>query len=205
VQRVKSSVIKSIGYDEDRQVVEVELMESGSKYQYFDVSFRRIPNNRSRFIGGYYSLTFKINKFPIIKKCLRIIYCFSIRLTISVCKKYKICLKSRFKGNIFFLLHQVSLDKTIQFPVHDWLYIPHSLQSVLWSLIILYDKDIASYLPLLYHFFFLAGIVGILNFFHVYTHFFFMQSVLQHFHCFFPVLTSGSCLGWHSTIPEVVC
>ncbi len=36
---VESSAIKSIGYNEDKQLLEVEMLESGRIYKYFDVPF----------------------------------------------------------------------------------------------------------------------------------------------------------------------
>lgn len=36
-QPVKSSVIRSVGYDEREQILEVEFERSGEVYQYFDV------------------------------------------------------------------------------------------------------------------------------------------------------------------------
>lgn len=58
--RVKSSAIKSVGYDEDKQVVEVELMETGALYKYFDVSLEEyLLLIEADSIGGYYNTIFK--------------------------------------------------------------------------------------------------------------------------------------------------
>lgn len=62
--RVKSSAIRSVGYDEDKQVVEVELMETGRIYKYFDVSLEEyLSLIEANSIGGYYNTIFK-DKFP---------------------------------------------------------------------------------------------------------------------------------------------
>ncbi len=60
-EQVRSSAIKSIGYDEDKQVVEVELLETGKIYQYFDVPLEDyLALIEAKSIGAYYNKVFKL-------------------------------------------------------------------------------------------------------------------------------------------------
>lgn len=59
-KRVKSSAIKSIGYDEDKQVVEIEILKTGRVYKYFDVPLEEyLLLTEADSIGRYYNTTFK--------------------------------------------------------------------------------------------------------------------------------------------------
>lgn len=57
---VKSSAIKSIGYDEDKQVVEVEILETEKIYKYFKVPLEDyLALIEAKSIGKYYNKVFK--------------------------------------------------------------------------------------------------------------------------------------------------
>ena len=57
---VNSSAIRSMGYNEEEEIVEVEIRQTGKVYDYFHVpleeylKFREAPS-----IGGYYNIVFK--------------------------------------------------------------------------------------------------------------------------------------------------
>ncbi len=54
---VESSAIKSIGYNEDKQILEVEMLESGRIYKYFDVPLEEyLDFMDAPSYGKFYSL-----------------------------------------------------------------------------------------------------------------------------------------------------
>ena len=58
---VDSSAIKSIGYDEDKEVVEVEIRETGKIYKYYDVPLEDyLALIEADSIGSYYNKVFKL-------------------------------------------------------------------------------------------------------------------------------------------------
>jgi len=59
-----SDAIKSIGYDEEKQIVEVEIKKTGRVYRYFNVPLQDyLALIEAETIGGYYNKVFK-DKFP---------------------------------------------------------------------------------------------------------------------------------------------
>lgn len=64
---VDSSVISSIGYDENKHVLEVKFISSGELYQYFDVPKKEykklIQLSKNHYsVGAYFNSEFK-NKY----------------------------------------------------------------------------------------------------------------------------------------------
>lgn len=61
---VKSSALKSIGYDEERHVLEVEILETSEVYQYKNVPLDEyITFLEQPSLGTYYNQIFK-PKYP---------------------------------------------------------------------------------------------------------------------------------------------
>jgi hypothetical protein len=61
---VESSAIKSIGYNEDKQILEVEMLETGRIYKYYNVPIEEyLDFMDATSLGKYYNEIFKI-KFP---------------------------------------------------------------------------------------------------------------------------------------------
>ena len=57
---VDSSAIKSIGYDEDKEVVEVEIRETEKIYKYYNVPLEDyLALIEADSIGNYYNKVFK--------------------------------------------------------------------------------------------------------------------------------------------------
>ncbi len=57
---VESSAIKSIGYNEDKQILEVQILETGRIYKYFDVPLEEyIDLLDAKSLGEYYNRVIK--------------------------------------------------------------------------------------------------------------------------------------------------
>lgn len=58
-EKVESSVLKSVGYDKDKKVLETELMNS-NVYEYYKVPFSAYTNlMKATFLGEYYNTHIK--------------------------------------------------------------------------------------------------------------------------------------------------
>ena len=59
---VDSTAIKSIGYNEDKQLLEVEILETGRVYQYHDVPLEEYFDFMdAKSLGEYYNRVIKEN------------------------------------------------------------------------------------------------------------------------------------------------
>ena len=57
---VESTAIKSIGYNEDKQLLEVEIVETGRIYKYFDVPLEEyLDLLDAKSLGEYYNRVIK--------------------------------------------------------------------------------------------------------------------------------------------------
>ncbi len=57
---VESSAIKSIGYNEDKKLLEVEILETGRIYKYFDVPLEEyLDFMDAKSLGEYYNRVIK--------------------------------------------------------------------------------------------------------------------------------------------------
>lgn len=57
---VDSTAIKSIGYNEDKQMLEVEILETGKVYQYFEVPLEEYFDFMdAKSLGEYYNIVIK--------------------------------------------------------------------------------------------------------------------------------------------------
>ncbi len=57
---VNSSAIKSVGYDEENKIIEVEILGTGEVYQYKNVSLEEyIEFKEEPSLGTYYNKVFK--------------------------------------------------------------------------------------------------------------------------------------------------
>ncbi len=57
---VESSAIKSIGYNEDKKILEVQLLETGKIYQYLDVPLEEYFDFMdAKSLGEHYNLVIK--------------------------------------------------------------------------------------------------------------------------------------------------
>ena len=58
---VTSSAIKSIGYNEDKQILEVEILETGRIYKYFNVPLDEYMDFLdAKSLGEYYNRVIKV-------------------------------------------------------------------------------------------------------------------------------------------------
>jgi hypothetical protein len=59
---VESTAIKSIGYNEDKQILEVEILETGRVYKYFNVPLEEYMDFLdAKSLGEYYNRVIKEN------------------------------------------------------------------------------------------------------------------------------------------------
>jgi hypothetical protein len=57
---VESTAIKSIGYNEDKNILEVEILETGRIYKYFDVPLEKyLDLMEAKSLGEYYNRVIK--------------------------------------------------------------------------------------------------------------------------------------------------
>jgi len=57
---VESTAIKSIGYNEDKKLLEVEILETGRIYKYFDVPLEEyLDFLEAKSLGEYYNRVIK--------------------------------------------------------------------------------------------------------------------------------------------------
>lgn len=61
---MESEALRSVGYDEENQILEVEIRNSGKVYHYYNVPLNEyLALIEADSIGGYYNRIFK-PKFP---------------------------------------------------------------------------------------------------------------------------------------------
>lgn len=59
---VESTAIKSIGYNEDKQILEVEILDTGRVYKYFNVPLEEYMDFLdAKSLGEYYNRVIKEN------------------------------------------------------------------------------------------------------------------------------------------------